>query len=142
MLGVGRGSPAVAKKLAGFDYRTLAWGWGASGCAWLIMGTSLWALLRGLDFAVNFSQAWHLYTAIVAMAVVVGFASMIPGGLVAREAVFTGLLAPLLRCPPETALIVAAALRLVWLLAELLISIILYFGGWLVGGANERGAST
>lgn len=68
--------------------------------------------------------AWHLYTAIVAMAVVGGFASMIPAGLVSREAVFTVLLGPLIG--PDAAVIVAAALRLTWLLAELLISVILY----------------
>jgi len=127
LLGVGRMSPAVAQKLAGFDYRTLICGWTAMVFGWVVMGTSLWAMLRGLDFEANLAQAWYLYTAIVAMAVVGGFVSMIPGGLLAREAVFTGLLASLLHCEPKTALIAAAALRLTWLLAELLISVILYF---------------
>ena len=45
------------------------------------MGTSLWAMLRGLDFEADLAQSWYLYTAIVAMAVVGGFVSMIPGGL-------------------------------------------------------------
>ena len=130
MLGVGRSSPAVAEKLAGFDYRTLICGWLIMLFGWVVMGTSLWAMLRGLNFEANLAQAWYMYTAIVAMAVVVGFASMIPGGLFAREAVFTGLLAPLLGCSASTALIVAAALRLTWLLAELLISAIIYFGCW------------
>ena len=74
---------------------------------------------------------WYLYTAIVAMAVVGGFASMIPGGLFAREAVFTGLLARLVG-GDAIALIVAAALRLTWLLAELLISVILYPVRWVL----------
>ena len=81
MLGVGRLSPAVARKLAGFDYRTLIYGWTAMVLGWVVMGTSLWAMLRGLDFPANLAQSWYLYTAIVAMAVVGGFVSMIPGGL-------------------------------------------------------------
>ena len=64
------------------------------------------------------------------MAVVAGFASMIPGGLFAREAAFTGLLGPLLGGDAQ-ALVVAAALRLVWVLAELLISAILYPARWI-----------
>jgi len=125
-LGVGRRAPDVARKLAGFDYRTLAWGWTRMACGWVAMGASLWAVLRGLDFEADLTNAWYLYTAIAAMAVVVGFVSMIPGGLVTREAVFTGLLAPLVGGEAKMALIVATALRLTWLLAELLISIILY----------------
>jgi uncharacterized membrane protein YbhN (UPF0104 family) len=129
-LGVGRLSPAVAEKLAGFDYRTLICGWAVMALGWVVMGASLWAMLRGLDFDASLMQSWYLYTAIAAMAVVVGFASMIPGGLFAREAVFTGLLGPLLGGDAQ-ALIVAAALRLTWLLAELLISAILYPMRWL-----------
>jgi uncharacterized membrane protein YbhN (UPF0104 family) len=129
-LGVGRLSPAVAQKLAGFDYRTLICGWAVMALGWVVMGMSLWAIVCGLDFEASLAQSWYLYTAIAAMAVVVGFASMIPGGLFAREAVFTGLLGPLLGGDAQ-ALIVAAALRLTWLLAELLISAILYPMRWL-----------
>ena len=124
ILGVGRLSPGVADKLAGFRYRTLAWGWLVMVIGWVAMGGSLWAMLHGLDYEADWLRAWHLYTAIVAMAVVGGFASMIPAGLVSREAVFTVLLGPLIG--PDAAVIVAAALRLTWLLAELLISVILY----------------
>jgi hypothetical protein len=131
LLGVGRSSPVVARKLAGFDYRTLARGWAAMILVWLLLGTSLWAMLRGLDFDANLQQSWYLYTAITAMAVVVGFASMIPGGFVAREAVFVGLLGPLVGGGDE-ALIVAAALRLAWLVAELVISAILYVVPWIL----------
>ena len=63
------------------------------------------------------------------MAVVIGFVSMIPGGLFAREAVFTGLLGTLVG-GDAIALVAAAALRLTWLVAELLISVILYFSRW------------
>lgn len=126
LLGVGRLSPAIARKLAGFNYRTLVCGWMVMLVGWVVMGTSLWATLRGLGCGANLAQSWYLYTAITAMAVVVGFASMIfPGGLGPREVVFTVLLAPLVG-GDATALIVAAALRLTWLVAELVISVILY----------------
>jgi glycosyltransferase 2 family protein len=125
LLGVGRSSPLVAQKLSGFDYRMLAVGWIAMVVGWIAMGASLWAMLRGLGFDADLFRSWHLYTAIAAMAVVVGFASMIPGGLFAREAVFAGLLGPLTG-GEAPALIVAAALRLTWLMAELAISAILY----------------
>jgi len=129
-LGVGRSSPAVARKLAGFGYRTLICGWTIMVLGWVVMGTSLWAMLRGLDLEADLAQSWYLYTAIVAMAVVGGFASMIPGGLGPRELIFTGLLGPLVG--RDMALIVAAALRLAWLLAEVLISAILYCARWAI----------
>ena len=128
----------VAEKLAGFDYRTLACGWIVMVVGWIVMGGSLWAMLRGLDYDADWLCEWHLYTAIVAMAVVGGFASMIPGGLGSREAVFTLLLAPLPSIGTNGAVIVAVALRLAWLLAELLISVILYCTGLIQNHAVDR----
>ncbi len=131
LLGVGRLSPEVAQKLAGFNYRTLVCGWAAMVFGWIVMGTSLWAVLHGLGMEADLAQWWYLYTAIVALAVVGGFASMIPGGLGSREAVFTLLLGPLVG-GDEMSLIVAFALRLTWLLAELAISAILYLLPWVL----------
>ena len=99
-------------------------------CGWFAMGASLWAMLRGLGLDADLAESWSLYTAIVAMAVVIGFVSLIPGGLFAREAVFTGLLGPLVG-GDAVALIVAAAMRFTWLMAEVAISIILYGAGWM-----------
>ena len=127
LLGVGRSSPDVAEKLAGFKYRTLAAGWIIMVVGWIVMGASLWAMLRGLSYDADWPELWYRYTAIVAMAVVGGFASMIPGGLGTREAVFTGLLGPLIGT--NAAMIVAVGLRLTWLVAEIAISVVLYFAG-------------
>ena len=137
LLGVGRASPGVAEKLAGFDYRTLVSGWLVMALGWIAMGGSLWAMLRGLDYDADWPRLWQLYTAIVAMAVVGGFASLIPAGLVSREAVFTVMLAPLPSIGTNGAVTVAVALRLTWLLAELLISAILYCAGWLRRGVAK-----
>ena len=81
LLGVGRSSPDVAEKLAGFKYPTLAAGWIIMVVGWIVIGASLWAMLRGLSYDADWPKLWYRYTAIVAMAVVGGFASMIPGGL-------------------------------------------------------------
>jgi uncharacterized membrane protein YbhN (UPF0104 family) len=129
LLGVGRSSPGVAEKLAGFKYRTLAAGWIIMIFGWIVMGASLWAMLRGLSYDADWPGSWYLYTAIVAMAVVGGFASMIPGGLGPREAVFTVLLGPLIGT--NAAVIVSVGLRLAWLVAEIVVSVMLYFAGWM-----------
>jgi glycosyltransferase 2 family protein len=131
-LGVGRSSPAVSQKLAGFNYRTMICGWAVIALGWIAMGSSLWAMLRGLDFEADWARLWYLYTAIVAMAVVVGFVSMIPGGWATREAVFTLLLGPLLSGGGPAGVLVAAALRFTWLVAELAISAILYSMRWVL----------
>ncbi len=85
-------------------------------------------MLHGLSYDADWCGSWYLYTAIVAMAVVGGFASMIPGGLGPREAVFTVLLGPLIGT--NGAMIVAVGLRLTWLVAEIAVSVILYFAGY------------
>jgi uncharacterized membrane protein YbhN (UPF0104 family) len=125
LAGLGRSSPAIAEKLAGLRYRLLAGGWAAMTIGWLLMGASLWAVLRAMGPTPDLWAQWHLDTAAVAVAVVGGFVSMIPGGLLVREAVLTGLLARQLG-DPALALIAAATLRLVWLVAEVAISGILY----------------
>ena len=131
LLGVGRSSPGIAEKLAGFDYRTLARGWVSMVVGWIVMGASLWAMLRGLDLPADLANLWYLYTAITALAVVIGFAAVVlPAGAVAREVVFAALLGPLL-AGKEPAVIVAVGLRLAWLVAEIVISVILYFAGWM-----------
>jgi len=128
LLGVGRSNPATAERLAGVRYRTLVGGWLAMIVGWAFMGASLWAVLRAADLPADLAAHLHLYTAAVAMAVVVGFVSMIPGGLFTRDAALAILLAPMIS-GGVTPAIIAAVLRLVWLVAELAISAILYVGG-------------
>ena len=125
--GVGRSNPAVAEKLAGLRYRTLVGGWVLLMIGWVLMGASLWAVLRAMGTPADLAEM-HLYTATVAMAVVAGFLSMIPGGLLSRDAVLAAILVRQLG-DPASALVAAAALRLVWLMAEVMISAILYVGG-------------
>jgi uncharacterized membrane protein YbhN (UPF0104 family) len=67
------------------------------------------------------------YTASVSLATVAGFVSFIPGGLGVRDAVLMEVLAlGFAEDAAATALVSAVLLRLVWLVAELAISAILY----------------
>ena len=126
---VGKRYPKTSAKISQVGYSTLAAGWGGMAIAWLLQGLSLWATLRaiGVEEPLTISSA-SLYTGCVALAVVAGFASFIPGGLVVRDLVLTAVLAPQLGEGSEAKAIAASLLlRLVWLVAELGISVILYF---------------
>ena len=127
LVGVGRKDPAVAQKLAKLGYGTVFLGCLLTGLGWAILGLSYWAVLRGLGAGSgNPFEQLHLYTAAVTMATVAGFVSFVPGGAVVREAVLTELTVPYLG--DVVALVSAILLRLVWLVSELVISGILYFG--------------
>jgi len=136
LAGVGRSDPAVAERLDRLGYGTLLLGWVANTLAWVLLGLSFWAVLEAMEIP-------HLaplldvprYTASVALAMVAGFLSLIPGGAVVRELILTALMVPCftLRAPEVpaevAALVSAVLLRLVWLVSDLVISGILYFAG-------------
>jgi uncharacterized membrane protein YbhN (UPF0104 family) len=125
LLGVGKADPSVRKKLENLGYATLLLGWGAMSVVWILLGLSLWAVLRSMGSAdAGLLGQLHLCTAAVSLATVAGFLSLVPGGAVVREAVLAELLVP--RLGKVIALLSAVLLRLVWLLSELVISGILY----------------
>jgi len=115
----------VGASLHGINVRLLASGWVAAGVCWLLLGLSLWAVLRGIGVEMldPLSDLPRLVAA-VAFAVVAGFLSMLPGGLVVRDALLMRLLAPI--CGEANALVAAVMLRLVWLLTEISVCGILY----------------
>ncbi|HZZ74145.1 MAG TPA: lysylphosphatidylglycerol synthase transmembrane domain-containing protein [Pirellulales bacterium] len=137
-LRVGRANPLVVQRLDRLDYRTLLSGWVGITAGWVVMGGALWATLRGMDLAVPFWENLPLLVASVALAIVAGFASLIPGGAIVRELVLTELLTQVLAELPGMesahakghALLSAVVLRLVTLVAELGISGILYGTHW------------
>jgi len=109
---------------------SLALAWLLMSVGWMGQGVSLWACLRGLGID-DLTWYEHLatHTATVTMAVAAGFFALIPAGAVVREAVLARLLTPLYGS--SDGLLGAVALRLIWLMAELAISIILYpMGLW------------
>ena len=136
ILQVRRANPKIDEALAGLDYRLMLKGWPSLVCGWCLLGLSLWATLHAMpDTAEKLSdhaRVLPLLVACVALATVAGFASFMPGGLVVRELVVANLLAATFN--DLTAAISAILLRLVWLLAEIIVSIILY----LIGLATRR----
>jgi uncharacterized membrane protein YbhN (UPF0104 family) len=128
LIGVGKANPSTAKRLDNLGYGTLLLGWVSMSIVWIVLGLSLWAVLRatgGAD-AGPIGQL-HRYIAGVSLAMVAGFLSLVPGGAVVREAVLAELMVPQLGS--VIALLSAVLLRLVWLLSELAISGILYSWG-------------
>ena len=129
---VGRGDAAATASIERMDYRLLATGWPLAILSWLLLGLSLWATLRGLGLSgLEPFRLLPLYVAAVSLATVAGFLSLIPGGALVREFVLLELLVLLPGVDPATALLGALLLRLIWLVAELLISAILYAAAFL-----------
>jgi uncharacterized membrane protein YbhN (UPF0104 family) len=127
-LRLGKAHPTLIDRLAHVDLRTLAAGWTAIAAGWFLIGLSLWAARRAIGLeSIDFLADWPRYTAAVSLATVAGFLSFIPGGLGVRDAVLMEVLAlGLAQDAAATALVSALLLRLIWLLAELTISGILY----------------
>jgi glycosyltransferase 2 family protein len=102
----------------GITLRLLATGWLAATVCWTMWGLSLWATLRSIGAGgLDPIRDLPLMMAAVSLAVVGGFVSLLPGGLVVRDALLLALLSP--ACGPANALLAAALLRLVWLVSEL-----------------------
>jgi len=112
------------------------YGWRLLGCGalleaagWSLMGFSLWCVVRALPLPHSIAgpmELWPRLTASVSLSTVAGFVSMLPGGLGVRELV----LDQLLKEPfgDTYGHLSAIVLRIIWLLTEVLASIILYMG--------------
>ena len=138
LVGTRKFNPDIDRSLAGVDYRLLLFGWAANIPGWALMGVSLWLALRAIPTLTAVPVTWEhwpLVTATVALAIVAGFASLLPGGLGARELVLMTLLAPTFG--HGAAVVSAIALRLAWLAAELVLAAILYFAKPARDGADE-----
>lgn len=111
---------------------SLVAGWLAIAIGWFFAGASLWAVLRAIGVEnVEFTSDVPLDTATVALAIGLGFVSMLPAGFGVREVVLLQLLAPRLeQLMPQQgqalALIAVIMLRLVWLAAEIALAAVLY----------------
>lgn len=129
MLGVGRLNPTVGVRFRRIGRGMLVAGWLTISVGWLLQGMSLWAVLRAMEKAAGGPlHDLSLHTAAVALAVVAGFLSQIPGGLAVREWVSAELIEPTYGA--SVAIVSAVMFRLVQVVSELAISIILYVVGW------------
>lgn len=130
---VGKNNPDLVARIEGMRLSSRICGLLGVAFGWLMMGLSLTATMYALGLSSN-DLAWDMvrHTAAVALSMVAGFLSLLPGGLGVREWVLMELLLPTLP-DASTALAVALVLRVIWLVSELVISVILYGLGWLVG---------
>jgi uncharacterized membrane protein YbhN (UPF0104 family) len=109
--------PRISRGLLGVG---LLW----SSAGWALLGLSQVAVVRAVAPAGVPVGLWPAVIGGVALATVAGFAvAVLPGGLGVREGVLMTVLAPALG--PDTAVIAALALRLTWVLGELLAAAIL-----------------
>jgi uncharacterized membrane protein YbhN (UPF0104 family) len=127
--GAGKLDPSMADRLTHLRYRSLVWAWLPIVAGWVLMGLSLSATARAAGFRSSLAPIDEaaFCTAAVAMAVVGGFLSFVPGGLGVREAALLELLTPCYGA--DGALIVSIVSRLAWIVAELAISGVLYLTG-------------
>jgi glycosyltransferase 2 family protein len=147
LAGVGRSDPATAEKLKRVGFGTLLLGWVAMTAAWTTTGLSLWAVLRAMGLSgLDPVAELPFYTGGVAFAKVAGFISHIPAGLGVADVTLTEILrthfadASVPGGAQAAALLAAVGLRMSWVVAELLISIILYLGGLRRARSDAEGA--
>jgi uncharacterized membrane protein YbhN (UPF0104 family) len=126
ILGVGKLNPTTAEKLGRVPYRTYVLGWLVIVIGWFVLGFSLWATLHAIEVEVPIADLPG-NTATVAMSSVAGFVSFIPGGAGVRELVQAELMEPFYGEGPS--LVATILLRLVMLVAEAIVSSILYMSG-------------
>lgn len=105
------------------SWRLFSQGWILLTVGWLLNGLSLMFVLQSLPSAELESTPWLVLwlsaCGACALAVVVGFVSLIPGGAGVREFVILAVLTPVVG--PTAALCSAFWLRIVWLLTELVV---------------------
>ncbi len=117
--------------LAGLTMRVMVLGWLANLLAWLLLGASLWAVLKALPMDLSIPGLWAalpLTVAATGLAMVAGVLSPLPGGVGIREWVISSLIVP--HYGAMAAIISAIVLRLVWLSVELAAASMLYLFAW------------
>jgi hypothetical protein len=128
---------ADAAPLPRVPWRALLDGLLITGCGWLFLGASLWAMIDAV-LEVPPSFTWELggrCGALLALAYVAGFATVIPGGLLVREVLLAlflvSELAPYLtpaeREGAKIAVAIVGLLRIVWTIAELVTAAVVYW---------------
>jgi len=126
----------VDASLQGISLSLVASGWLAASVCWVLLGWSLWAALRAIGVEQLHPLAdLPLLVVAVSIAVVAGFLSLLPGGILVRDALVMQLLAPI--CGDANALVAAVMLRLVWLVSE-----IGFYGILNIGGKAVRASKT
>jgi glycosyltransferase 2 family protein len=126
MSGAGRLDPAAAERLDQLGFGTVGAAWVVLGAAWMLQGAGLWATLAagGYVSSLTWFDQVLICTAAMALAVVAGFLSFVPGGFVVREALLLELLSPWFG--QAGALVAALVVRLVGIASELVVAGVLW----------------
>jgi len=116
-----RGLSALNEAINGLTWQFLVKGWLLAAVGWMFFGGSLVFLLLAFP-SIEGSPQFDIadspqIIAAVALSMVAGFLSLLPGGAGVREMVLSAILIPLIG--PVFAIISAVSLRVVWLLCEL-----------------------
>ena len=116
-----RGLSALNEAINGLTWQFLVKGWLLAAVGWMFFGSSLVFLLLAFP-SIEGSPQFDIadspqIIAAVALSMVAGFLSLLPGGAGVREMVLSAILIPLIG--PVFAIISAVSLRVVWLLCEL-----------------------
>ena len=119
-------------EIEGLRFRTLAAGWLLNIPVWIMLGVSLWLTMLGLGFGMkNPSVVTELSfcTLAISSSVVVGFASMLPGGFGSRDLALVYMITLFLAthpieglAPEAMAFAIATVQRLLSIIAELVVS--------------------
>ena len=116
-----RGLSALNEAINGLTWQFLAKGWLLAGVGWLFFGGSMVFVLLAFpspEGSAPFDIGHYpQIMAAVALSMVAGFLSLLPGGAGVREMVISTVLTPIIG--PVFAIISAVSLRVVWLLCEL-----------------------
>ncbi len=128
ILQVSRANENIDCHLEGLNYRVMGTGWALNLVGWFFLGLSLWTTLKAMpDASVELDvTTLARLVATVALALVAGFVSLLPGGVGVREFVLMQMLGGY---GSKVAVVSAVLLRLTWLVSEVLFSTILYIGG-------------
>ncbi|MFN8008669.1 MAG: lysylphosphatidylglycerol synthase domain-containing protein [Terriglobia bacterium] len=122
--------PALASKKS-CRWKTMGEGFLIMVSTWALCGLSLLFVIRSMsdrfsfNGALGFFHLWAVATASISFATVVGFLSMRPGGVGAREWVLIEMLGPVIGMP--RVMLAAGVLRLGWIGTELLIGALFWY---------------
>jgi uncharacterized membrane protein YbhN (UPF0104 family) len=128
MLKVRKLNPQIGDLLQGLTFRLMVGGWLANLVGWCLFGVSLWATFRAMPGLVpqpvDLIETFPLMTTTVCLAMVAGFLSLLPGGVLVREYIILTLM----EGPFGTvaACVSAVLLRVVWMASEALLAGALY----------------
>jgi uncharacterized membrane protein YbhN (UPF0104 family) len=122
-------------ELEGLRFRTLAIGWMLNIPVWIMLGVSLWLTMTGLGFGMktpSIMTELSFCTLAISGSMVIGFASMLPGGFGSRELALIFMLTLFFTThrlegvePEAAAIAIATIQRVISILSELAVSAVL-----------------